>query len=1064
MMPIVDDALAKREARRSKGPKKAKRVQDPAEEKEFLDKAVAAAKIVGGKLLSSIHGPLKNGFPDGVWEPSDSPAVHMLQSLQAQVDAFHTMGVFQKRKQSYFAAHLEAEYGLTYESVSQTIAEHIEWVRNEHQAQRARNLTADLSSLPLLYEWDLPGVRFPEFDPDKMVNGRRNMSIGEAFDRALAVLVLNGNIGSSALSEDIRELVETMQPYAQQFEDTAKAMADAQTRYHLHDLPELWTQYANPSEERANLFSALWKRYASTQTSASIGASLDAASTLPTGMGGGTKRPGTDDLEAPEPPAPQPNPAPPGMDYVGEGASWPGTGAMDTFASDNASVADWFNNVGKYHRSWVKRRPIAASAAAVPLALSAWGCAAPVVLASHLAISAAAWLEDTKAQKYATATGGAAGTAITAATSGRTPLGQQFYALDRCAMPEAVVRKPLVDLAGDGATASGDVVGSYMAHGTHSWWTGTVGPVANAQIENEVQQAVKLGTQDWLRANIHRMGTPAFETEKVAQVTAIREKTIKGIIERTVECTRGAAAPGGGDYLSDIQAAARPMVGGVNEELAREAATELWGDGARRAVKASDGDGWLSSTWSKSVGKVVAGTQAAAKVVFDYHRRYKPDRARLYLYNNRPNIDISVTSNQVKMGETTAAIKVQDWMLINLRDLHEFRDVATASRMQVSEWLKEQKEKRDAETVQWQRVYSEKDNPTNKDPVVNRSYQRPLFNDYNKQLFDWADRVSHLVQLLQDRRIALDKRFGIGPAGGVNFKALRAFGILRDSYQLATLRELVGDKTQGMVGVDTKAFMENREGIRDVKVGNQFYALHHLSTALMDRAKGAYDRPEAPTKSNKRLEMGKVVNLIHDLHWVVRIIVKHNLTGDEETHRVGVATETGIQRVLASHVEPLEFKDRLQTGAKEFEYLKYLFNKYLTPKKIGEAFEPAPWFGPDMTPEDQLTRNEERAIPAAPGGGQNILPWRTRAQREAAEAAAAQAAVRAVEVADNGQLPRDDAPDLFRAAGIDPNEILANGFWEAWAPVPPLQAGGTAAQASVVDEVYARVSALRLRG
>ena len=1064
--PIVDNAFAKWRARRrfSNPSKKAKRVPDPTkpdpiEQEEFLNRAVNVAKYVDGKLRSSMHGPLANEFPGGVWEPSDSPAVHMLQSLQAQVDACHDMGRFETRNRSYFAAHLEDEYGLTYKSVSQTIAEHIEEVRKEHETQRAGNLTADLSSLPLLYEWDLPGVPFPELDLDKMVNGHRNMSIGEVFDRALAVLVLNVSIGSSTLSKDIHELVETVQPYAQQFEDTAKATADAQTREHLPDLPELWTQYANPSKERATLFNALWKRHAEfMQTSAGVSASLDATSTLPTGVV--TKRPGA------------PNLVPPGMDYVGEGARWPGTGAMDTFASDNATCADWFTNVGKYHCSWVKRRPIAAvSAAAVPLALGLFSFSAPVVLASHVAISAVAWFEDTNAQKYlvGTAGTGGVGTTITALTSGRAPLRRQFYALDRCAMPEQAVRKPLIDMTGDVVAASEDATGSYVAMGAHSWWTGTVGPVAKEEIQKEVQEKVRLGTKTWVAKNVHRKiralaamangdslamaDLVAYEAESAALSTPIKETTIKGIIERTVECTRSAAGPGGDKhYASDIRAAAKSMDGGTVEILARDTATQMWGNGARQAVKAPDGDGWLSPTWSKNVGTAITGLQSAVKVVFDYHRRYKPDRARLYLYNNRPgaNNEMTLTSSQIALQAVTINM---------LSVLHGHRTTTRPGGEPVSKWLKDQKKQHTEDTEEWQDVYSKKD--TVEDPVVKRPYQRPLFNDYNKKLFLWADQVTALVKKLRERRTLLEEEFGIGV--GVNFKSLLTFTKIRGSEEWKTISNAVDGKNQLKPEVKTDAFRTNKK-YQLKSVSNQFYALYLLMDTLMNRAMGYYDEAVA-------LNMEDVVNLIDELNEVYTMIDENTLLGNtpEKKNRVRNRLRKDGSFILAWHVQPLQFKTDGKS-VQAFVHLKQLFNKYLEPRETFNDHEPL-WTDAYDRSEADFRKDEEAAEAAAEAAGNVNAPYDgpargTRRQRR--EEAHRQAA----ELRD-GNVPEQNAdnllqllapvPDLFRDAGINPDEILANGVFG----MGPLRAEGPGAagvgfQASVVDEVYARVSALRL--
>ena len=412
-----------------------------------VSEATAATEVLGRRM----YGQLKNGIPYGVWEPSDSPVVHMLQSLHAQVDTLYAMEVFQGSSGSYFAKYLEETYGLTYWSLRNTIAQHIEWARKQHEAHRPSNLTANLPSLTRLYEWDVAGVELPEIGPGTEAGGA--MSLTEAYDRAVLLLVLNSSVEKETLGQDVAELVPEVQKIAQQFEEVTKAMADAELRKRLPDKPELWTQYGNTDAEHALLLQKMRQLVVSDSTT---GANVD--STLSTGVPGGSV-------------------APPGLSYIGMDAKWRGTGSMDIFAAEDAKFAEWCMTMGKYHASWVYNKKVEAAIAAMPLALGVAGCAAPVVIVAHLTASAWAYVNDAGLQQPARAVA-AAGLGTAQYTGMSTPLGQQFYALDRCAMEADVVQ--------GSAGVQNAVKGLVANTGTHRWWWGATSARAKAELVRKV--------------------------------------------------------------------------------------------------------------------------------------------------------------------------------------------------------------------------------------------------------------------------------------------------------------------------------------------------------------------------------------------------------------------------------------------------------------------------------------------------------------------------------------------------------------------------------------------------
>ena len=1001
-MSVVDQVLKKRLGKdrdSSSTPSKLSKTDPRMYRDEFVEYVVSEATAATEILKRRMFEKLKNGIPFGVWEPSDSPVVHMLQSLYAQVETLYAMELFQSSPQSHFAQYLENTYELTYWSLRDTIAKHIEWARKQHEAHRPSNLTDNLPSLPRLYEWDVDDVKLPEIGPGTEAGGE--MSLTEAYERAVLLLILNNSIGSETLGQDVAALVPEVQKVAQQFEEVTKAMTDAELRKRLPDKPELWTQYGNTDTEHALLLEKLRQLVTSgPTTAANVGA------TLSTG-------------------------APPGLSYIGTDSKWSGTGPMDSFAAEDARFAEWGVTMGKYHASWVYNKPEEATVAAVPLALGVVGCAAPVVIAAHLTASAWAHVKDTGLQKPAGGVATFAGIRTAQYTGGSTPIGKQFYALDRCAMAAD-------DIAG--GTSFGSLV--QQAHaanaGTQEWWWGATSDRAKDELVRVVE------------AHVATVGE-AKRSEKIGK-----------LIDKAKECINDPSV------AQDIRNAAGTTVAGEKDSVARTMAAELWSDAAYDAVGAARVPPTKSVSYrAKLGGALIVAGQLAGKLVFDYKRRYSPDRARLYLYNNHPDAKaaqaIATSGNNNELTKTSSQIALQAATINMLSVLHGERKTKRPDGKWVSKWLKEQKKERDNETREWNEVYTQI-KVTEPDPVLQQPYSRQWRSNYNNRLFEWAATVTVLVKKLQERRTLLEQQFGIGD--GVNFESILTFTKIRGSEEWKTIKNGVRGKEQLSSGTLTTHIRDSNANFQSTSVSNQFYALYRLMDALMNRAMGLYDQTVA-------LKMENLVNLIDELNDVYMMIDDHKLLGNtdgdkEDRNRVRDRLSPDSSMMLAWHVQPLPFETD-DTSAQAFARLKRLFNKYLEPREtfnhLGEVNEFYPWKSANQRSEANFREDEVAAEAAAEAAGNANAPYdgpargtrRQRREEARRQAEDVQAGIAPEQNADGLLQLVANVPNVFQDAGINPNQILENGFF--WAP---LQADGAGIHASVVDEVYARVSALRL--
>ena len=285
---------------------------------------------------------------------------------------------------------------------------------------------------------------------------------------------------------------------------------------------------------------------------------------------------------------------------------------------------------------------------------------------------------------------------------------------------------------------------------------------------------------------------------------------------------------------------------------------------------------------------------ATGKALYGFHWRYRPDRARQFLYFNKPD-----AGSPVRLE-----IERQQKSLEALRLMHSGRNaplpagiVPADPQMRCTQWLVEEERLRAAEVTGWEQAYA-----------------NGGWNVENGVIVEMAQRISgNYVMPLVLRRETLRRDFGVGLAMFETLmQLLRVFPTIagQEDVMNAKLRRARVAAHQGPGGLQIPAQEPEQAGPEAVdgalainEVGHDWYALRMLLRAFRCNVRG-YPQTHADPPTPRDLEC-----LVFDMKTVVGIVPAQN----QETN------DHKLQGLLSI------------ARADDVRTLERLFNKYLSP-------------------------------------------------------------------------------------------------------------------------------------
>jgi len=537
-------------------------------------------------------------------------------------------------------------------------------------------------------------------------------------------------------------------------------------------------------------------------------------------------------------------------------------------------------------------------------------------------------------------------------------------------------------------------------------------------------------------------------------------KTVTAYIPNAEELTKktyvigGEEARKGTRFLFRLRKGATTMAPGVPETIAS----------AEQAERAAE----LASR--PSVPAILAALKAAADSIYGFHYRYRPDRARMYLYLNNPIRAPTTGYNRVALETQKQTRTLEALRLLNEKRSTNMPDIGFDPTMSRREWI-------EAESALWRRDLS--------------AWKARCAGDWNKknaEIIDIAHDVStKYVQPMLTRREDLRKAFLVGEYKFYwLMQLLKVYPKIHDlEYALNGLMDKwrfsnnpTGPNTHNREQGNPQATLEDL--VLNNKVGHDWYALRKLASAFSLHVRGAlgtHPNPPSPVGlaclvTDMRNCVNPMARFPHPCHTSIetsgphmntleRLFYKYlhpdpNLLDGEDALRVkrrGLdrawhSIRHGVAADLRSECD--EQATRVQDAERGmvvrlFSQLARGLDNLSQGQGLYRPDPPKPPVPDGIPPQEPLVGNDRRLhdwLTSLPEWNEKLM--------------------------DNAQPTLDELLALNSSIPDDCQEVRDQLSEQGRLPVfAPLVADGPGAagpqvQASVVDEVYARVSALRL--
>ena len=396
----------------------------------------------------------------------------------------------------------------------------------------------------------------------------------------------------------------------------------------------------------------------------------------------------------------------------------------------------------------------------------------------------------------------------------------------------------------------------------------------------------------------------------------------------------------------------------------------------------------------------------------------RPDRARIYLYLN----DAEKASNKQMIERTELAMAVLPILYANARGAKTATWDQQIPKRSIEKWITDQKpEEMLADAAAWKNWYVD---------------EIEWYGKTNVEIIDFAKRLAKMRGPIRAMDEILQSRFKLSPA------MLPPMGVLKDSW---TSKWLPTWST-----MHAYAQEDNGTGVRDV----------HWLAENKDEMKGTY----AGSLSRRWFKLYKVLEYQHayiigginpsiteaaeDKFFGARATERNRpsfVTMIEEMNELGDSAlnqaDTKVYKLAGRSSITLAAFDRVHTAKVEELFDKYYVGWSAAAEREANARRGAAVEAAARREE----REEERRRAAEAGRPLYQLPQLPQGPGEVLDQNDLQGLFNNLPGAAPNPAPQPDDADDFPAG-----------------PLQPVPQGGAGVQASVVDEVYARVSALRL--